>query len=210
MILALPIGSGANVGCSFWNASGNGFPPYDELYLMALIADVKKKQNVDPKQVIVLGHSLGGFMANRMGCAHAETVTTVVSFAGLVSLATGGCVPSEPVSYLGAHGDADSVITYDGSPFYGDPPKQTSPSAHDTVNLWASKNGCTGKVALTGQTFDFVPELPGAETFVEAAPGCPANGAAELWTLHGAEHGPDVTTDFAVKVLAWVKAHRRK
>jgi polyhydroxybutyrate depolymerase len=209
-ILVFPYGSVTESGCAFWNASANGLWPYDESYLAAVIADVKQRQDVDPHQVVVLGNSLGAFMAQRMGCAHAEVVTAVVSLAGLVSLAPGVCAPTQPVGYLGAHGDADSVITYDGSPFLGDPPKQTAPSAHDTANLWATHNGCAGAVARTGQTFDFVPGLPGAETFVEAAPACPPSGAAELWTLHGADHGPDVTAEFAVQVLAWAKAHPRK
>jgi polyhydroxybutyrate depolymerase len=141
---------------------------------------------------------------------HAEAVTAVVSLAGLVSTAPGFCAPTQALSYLGVHGDADGVISYDGSPFIGDPPRQSSPSAHDSANLWATHNGCAGPVAATGQRFDFVPDLAGEETTVESAPGCPAGGAAELWTVHGADHGPDVTSDFAVRVLGWLAARPRK
>jgi polyhydroxybutyrate depolymerase len=207
VVLALPYGEVSDSGCAFWNASGNGRWPYDEDYLAAVIADVAAKQQIDPKQVWVLGNSLGAFMAQRFGCARADVVTGVVSLAGLVSTAPGKCEPTRPLAYLGVHGDADSVISYDGSPFIGDPPRQSSPSAHDSANLWATHDGCAGPVAATGQTLDLVPDLPGAETLVERAPGCPAGSASELWTIHGADHGPEVSADFSAQVLAWLAAH---
>lgn len=210
VVLALPYGAVGGNGCAFWNASGNPRWPFDEAYLAAVIADVKAKHEIDPKRVWVLGNSLGAFMAQRLGCVHAEVVTGVVSLAGLVSMAPGKCEPSQPLAYLGVHGDADSVIRYDGSPFIGDPPRQSSPSAHDAANLWATHDGCAGPIAATGETLDLVPDLAGAETIVERAPGCPAGSASELWTMHGADHGPEVSSDFSARVLAWLQTNAKR
>lgn len=206
-LLAAPDGELNVGGCPFWNPTGSGRWPYDEDYLAAIIADVKAKQAVDERRVFFFGYSLGAFMAQRMGCVLAGEVTGVASVAGLVSLAPGVCAPTRPVTALLLHGDLDTVITYDGSPFIGDPPRKSSPSAHDSANFWATHDGCAGPVAPTGQTLDLDTELPGEETLVEAAPECAEGSAVELWTLRGAGHGPAVADDVGLRVLRFLEAH---
>jgi polyhydroxybutyrate depolymerase len=208
--VAVPEGSVNDSLCAFWNASGNGHWPWDEAYLAAVIADVQSRQPIDPQRVYVFGRSLGAFMALRFACVHAELIAGVGSEAGLVSTRPGFCAPARPVAMLDIHGDADSVISYDGSPFIGDPPVPTSPSAHDTTSVFAARNGCAGNVAATGEKLDLDSDLPGAETIVEAAPGCPQGGAVELWTIHGADHWPATDGTFLPRVLGWLDGHRRK
>jgi hypothetical protein len=93
------------------------------------------------------------------------------------------------------HGDADDMVPYQGS--------ELEPSAPDSIATWASKNGCTGGLAPTGQSFDLDSSLPGAETD-RAAWSCPA-GAAVLETIHGGGHLPRFRQpDWGNHVFDWL------
>jgi polyhydroxybutyrate depolymerase len=186
-----------------WNAVPNStLPPYDVLYLGALIDDVAAHYNVDPKRVFVAGHSNGAVMAHRLACDLAPRIAAIVSLAGQVPLVTSQCNPTDLVSVVEVHGDRDEVIAYDGS---------NGPSAHDTVSSWADRNGCTGKLAATGAMLDVDADLPGAETRVETYAGCPAGASVELWTIHGGPHHPNlVQPGWGEMVIGWLLAHPKR
>ena len=68
------------------------------------------------------------------------------------------------------------------------------------------KNGCTGGLQDTGMTYDVDVGLPGNETS-GAAWTCPA-GAAELWTIHGGMHIPQLNTpSWGNYVFDWLMQH---
>ena len=205
--LALPDGTVGYNGGSFWNATTTGYPPFDAPYLAAVIGDVVKQHAIDPKRIYVVGYSIGAFMAHRLACDLSPQIAAIVSVAGAVTQVPALCVTTSPVSVLEVHGDDDQVITYDGSPFVGDPPRKSSPSAHDTIATWARNDHCTGAVAPTSQTLDLDSKLPGAETSVEAYAGCPASVSVELWTIHGGQHQPDLQPDFGATIYGFLAAH---
>jgi poly(3-hydroxybutyrate) depolymerase len=70
----------------------------DVAYLGEVIDDVRRRFETDPHRVYAWGHSLGGFMAQRLGCDLADRVAAVVVFAG--ALTRNPCEPSRPVSIL--------------------------------------------------------------------------------------------------------------
>jgi polyhydroxybutyrate depolymerase len=187
-------------GNQAWNAVPNStLPPYDVAYVRAVIDDVSGKYNVDQKRIYVVGHSEGAFMAHRLACDVSDRIAAIVSYAGQAPLVDSLCHPAVPVSVVEVHGDHDSVILYDGS---------NGPSAHDTVGSWADRDGCTGKLAPTGQTLDIDADIAGAETKVEAYSGCPAGLAVELWTVQGSDHHPNlVEPQWAQTVTTWLLAH---
>ncbi len=112
------------------------------------------------------------------------------------------------MSVLQVHGTADQVIGYDGD-VQNSPPDPNVPSAHQTIGVWARNDACSGQIAKTGQTFDFVTALPGDETFVEAYKGCEADAGVELWTLDGGSHDPAFDPRFAPAVWRFLDGHRR-
>ena len=178
-------------GKTFWNATDGCCDIYashvdDVSYFDAIVDDVSAKYNVDKKQVFVVGHSNGGFMAHRLACDRAARVAGIVALAGDNYLDATKCTPSEHVSILQVHGDADATILYAG----GSTSMGPYPSANASVASWAPKNGCTGALAPIGVTLDLVSDLPGNETKVETYGGCPAGVDVTLWTIQGGSHVP--------------------
>jgi polyhydroxybutyrate depolymerase len=188
-------------GYQRWNAVPlNTLSPYDVLYVSSVIDDVASKYAVDPKRVYAVGFSMGAFMAYRLGCELSSKIAAVVSLSGQSPTADSLCPTSKPVSVLEVHGDHDSDVLYDGS---------NGASSRDVVESWGERDGCTGKLEATGQTLDIEADLPGAETTVAKVAGCPAGLSAELWTIRGGEHHPNLAAGWNTLVLDWVLAHGR-
>ena len=211
-LLALPDGTRNATGQQFWNATdaccAAGAEVDDVAYLSAVIADVKARYAVDGRKVFLVGHSNGGFMAHAFACDRADEVSAVISFAGATWADASRCAPSRPVSVVQLHGNLDAVVLYGGgvTPVGSGP----YPGAETTVSTWAAKNGCAGSSLerLDGD-LDLAADVVLDETKREAYPGCPAQGAVELWTLRGGSHAPLVSSTFAPTLLSWLFAHGR-
>lgn len=206
-LLALPNGSRNASLLRFWNATDAccafGDPVDDVAYLTAVLDDMQRRFNVDPKRVYFAGHSNGGFMAHRMACERADRIAAIVSLAGAVWKDETKCTPSQPVSVLQAHGTLDTVILYGG----GLNAIYEYPGAEETVATWAVKNGCGATTTHLMPDQDLVSDLLGDETERIAYDGCPASGAAELWRLTGATHLPTFNGSWANAIYDWMLAH---
>ncbi len=205
-ILATPDGLVDGLGSHYWNATDYccGFNTQrtdDVAYLTAILDDVETRFRVDTKRVFFVGHSNGGFMSHRMACDRSNRIAAIVSLAGAQWKMPSLCQPSQPVSVLQVHGDLDATILYPGTAAY--------PGARETVSTWATLNGCTGAVRDGGVDLDLVPGLLGDETHREEHGGCPATGAAELWTIRGGPHVPIFGLDWAPKIYDFLLAHSR-
>ncbi|HET7846180.1 MAG TPA: prolyl oligopeptidase family serine peptidase, partial [Acidimicrobiia bacterium] len=160
--------------------------------------------NVDPARVFAFGHSNGGFMAYRLACDRADLVAAVVSLAGVTWSETTACDPSQDVSVLQIHGTDDDVVRYEGGRF-----AVPYPGAMETVASWAGYDDCTGGlVADTGQ-IDIDENVAGIDTSVARHMGCPQGIDAELWTIEGGSHVPDLSPDFPDLVWTWLSDHPR-
>lgn len=196
-------------GSRFWNATNACCDFYDPSiddvqYFDAMLIDVRSKYNVDPKRIFVLGHSNGGFMSHRLACDRSSTVAAIFSLAGAQWYDLGKCTPSERVSVVEIHGDADDTIVYDGGTTQGG----QYPAAPTTVTDWGTRNGCTGALTDTGQTLDVVATIGGSETHVAAFQGCPAGVDVQLWTMQGAGHIPIFNQpDWGERVWGFLSAH---
>ncbi|MET7419980.1 alpha/beta fold hydrolase [Dactylosporangium sp. NPDC005555] len=202
-LLAMPDGTRNGRGQRFWNATSaccdfarSGTD--DSGYLRQLIDVVKAAHPVDAGRVYLIGHSNGGFMAYRMACEHADTVTAIVSLAGAVADDAAECAPSRPVGILQIHGTADGTIRYDGGMNGGQP----YPSAAVGVERWRRYNGCSDQVAPPTAPLDLDSSLPGAETTVTAyRAGCRAGGQVTLWSIPDGGHVPALSPTFAATVV---------
>ena len=224
MLYATPRGSADSGGKLFWNATDaccdlrrSGVD--DVAYLSGVIADIRRRYTVDDRRIAVVGMSNGGFMAHRLACDHADVVAAVVSAAG-AGVPDDRCRPRRPVTVLQIHGDADSVVRYDGATsrqagFLG----AGYPGAEQTVRDWARRNGCTDQ-ARDGEPVDLAVEaditrsgsrpLDGAETRTRSYDaGCGPGGQAELWTIAGADHVPGLAPAYARQVVDFLRAHPR-
>lgn len=209
--LATPEGTLDGRGLRFWNATNaccnrDGREVDDVGYLAALIDEVAALHGIDAGRVFVIGHSNGGFMAHRLACERAERVAGIVSFAGATWSAPERCRPSRPVSVLQVHGTADAVIRYEGGTHApGDTPY---PSADQTVTQWARKNGC-GSTRVRAPVRRDLLQPEGADTLEDEVQGCPAGGAAALWSLERGSHVPALRDGFSSALYGWLSSHAR-
>jgi polyhydroxybutyrate depolymerase len=232
-LYATPDGTSDGGGNHFWNATDAccdfGQTGVDDVaYIGAVMDDVEQRYNVDAKRVYVIGHSNGAYMANRVACDLSPRVAAFVSLAGAQWNDLSRCKPSEAVSMVEVHGDADPLVPYGGGrltvAFLQTLAKQMGlklpnvkmdmqafPSAETTASDWATLDGCTGKLTPTGTSLDLDTGLAGAETTVERAQGCKGSDV-ELWTIKGGGHAPDFAHPpdppaFAEAVYAFFKAN---
>jgi len=208
---AAPDGTLDPTGNRFWNATdaccdlyGSGVD--DVAYLTAVIHDMESRYPVDPERVFLVGHSNGAFMAQRMACDRASDVAAVVSLAGAQWNDASRCNPSEAVSVVEVHGDADTTIPYGGGTADPDAGTAPFPSALQAVATWAGKDSCTNDLTDAGPTYDLDTMLAGDETRVARYDSCP-RGDVELWTIEGGSHIPALGNQWPQAPLDWLFAH---
>lgn len=187
ILVVAPDGTVDRDGKPFWNASDGCCDIYgtgvdDVAYLSSLVEDIRAAYNVDSQRVYAVGHSNGGYMSYRLACERADLFTAITSLAGVAAFGDPSvCVPSEPVSVLQVHGDADETVPYGGG--------QGFPGAVASVERWATYDGCGGTLTEAG-TLDIEKRLDGDETTTSTVTSCPSPVATELWTIHGGAHSP--------------------
>jgi polyhydroxybutyrate depolymerase len=190
VLLAYPTGE-AILGASGWaGMRGVKNAPDDEKYLRAVIADMKQRFNVDGKRVVVVGLSLGGFMANFFACSAADKITGILSISGsLVSEETSRCNPARPLSITLVHGTDDGTIAYEG----GTLPliSKAYPGASGLYDFWSNKMGCSASTALPAADFDS--SISGAETAGKTQTGCQGGGKVSFFTIKGGAHVPQLS-----------------
>jgi len=196
----------------FWNGANCCQPPLvppvdDEAYLDHIIQYVRSNYKLDERQIFLIGHSNGAFMANRYAC-HRSQVAAIVTLSGAQYLNPLDCgLPFlGQVAVLHIHGTYDEVTPYLLSLGY--------PPAPLTVFNWATRNGCFHIGAPGGAPLDLVSDIPGNETSrkVYACLG----GALEFWTINGGYHVPNFYQrgergrTFGSHALDWLLAHGRR
>lgn len=148
----------------------------DPAFLDALVADLTGRADVDPTRMYLSGFSNGALMAYSYACAHSGTFAAVAPMAGTNVT---GCRPSQPLSLLHQHGDADLVVPYAGGVALGSLVSSAPfPAVQDSVAAWAAADGC-----------DAGPEVRTEEDVVRTTwSGCAAGTRVELVTVPGKGH----------------------
>lgn len=207
-----PDGTVDSNGKHFWNAT-DGCCDYDHSnvddvgYLTSLVQEIESVYAIDPKRVFVLGHSNGGYMANRLACDRADVFAAVVSWAGGNWSDPSRCRPSAPIGYLQIHGTKDTEVPF--APTSGGPTDVPYAGAVGLVGIWAEKNGCAATLVETGQVLWISGDSTGPDTKVARHDGCKANGSAELWPVEGAGHVFAFTPDAVSAIWAFLESHAK-
>jgi polyhydroxybutyrate depolymerase len=212
IIVAMPLGTyDEGLGAYMWNATdaccGYFSKPDDSSFLKAMIAEIKDQYNIDEKRDFVIGQSAGGFMAHRLACDDATEIAAIATLSGAVFKDPSRCIALEPVAVLHTHGDMDGQVPFEGGAPFDVATIPPAPSAAETVAIWAGKGGCDADPSTTSEPLDLVDDLAGAETDRTVYAGCTANGAAELWTVHGGEHTPPFNASWSKLVFDFLMAH---
>jgi polyhydroxybutyrate depolymerase len=201
-----PDGTADKAGTRFWNATPEccdfgANKINDDGYLLSVIDEVSKKYNVDPLRIYIIGHSNGGFMANRMACAHADRIAAVVSLAGATYENPSACKPTSPINVLQIWGTSDE--TYAGNHILG----RSSPGALKTVSSWVRLDRCSRKAVVLTQALDLDRKIKGEETIVSQYQGCATGATVEFWTIVGGDHVPAISKTFTSDVVDFLMAH---
>lgn len=121
-----------------WDPYGSASP--DVAFLRSVVDDIAAAWCVDPRRVHADGWSNGAVMSQRVACAAANRIASVVSYGGgtptLAGFAT-PCAPSRPVSVGLFAGQWD--FTYQG--------------LAQNASEWTSVNGCSPTPAQTADTY---------------------------------------------------------
>ena len=212
-----PDGTRDDEGNRFWNATDAccdfGHKGVDDsAYLAGIITEIKAAFAVDPKRIHVIGHSNGGFMSYALSCTHADTIAAMVSLAGATFVKPTDCAPTSPVAVLEVHGTADDSVLYEGGTVDIGSGRSMAPypGAETSVATWAKYDGCATS-SVVDEHVDVDADLSvngaAAESTVTRWAGCREGGAAELWTIPGGGHGPDISDAFPGAVLDFFEAH---
>jgi polyhydroxybutyrate depolymerase len=218
-IYAYPDGTKDSTGKRFWSATDaccdfDRTAVNDDAYLAGVIASIQATAAVDPKRIVLIGHSNGGFMTYRLACTHADLIAGLVSLAGASFGNPADCAPSSPVAVVEIHGTNDDVVKFGGGTLEGIGSGRlmsSYPGAEQTTNSWARYDGCGATPTDTTDKIDVDADLAGpdapAEATVKRWTGCKPGGAVELWTIPGGGHDPDIATSFPDAVLDFLSAH---
>lgn len=137
-----------------WNAGGCCGTAMNEgvddvAFIAALVERLASELPIDRDQVYATGHSNGAMMAQRLACDRADLFAAIAVYAGPLQTS---CAPSEPISVLNIHGDADQNILIGG----GNGPRAVTntdyTSLAETAATWVALNGCGTQlpVSVTG------------------------------------------------------------
>jgi polyhydroxybutyrate depolymerase len=200
ILVAAPDGRRGKNGKTYWDAFSADENGGDRAYLEAVIDDIERRFNVDRQRVFLIGHSLGGLMAQAMACSSAARVSGIVSVSHTIARFESVCAPSRPVAVLHVHGTADETVWYQG--------KGLMVSVYESARIWSAKNGCEN-APVEGDRLDLDVSLPGAET--RLTNWTCGNAAVSLWTIEGGKHLPQFRLpEWPELLVDWLLQHPRR
>jgi polyhydroxybutyrate depolymerase len=210
LVVAYPDGRVDSRGRRFWNATDaccdfDRTGGDDVAYIAWLLEDVAAKLPIDRSRVYVMGHSNGGFLAHRLACELSARLAGAVSLAGAGWRDASRCAPSEPVSVLEIHGDADDIIRFGGGRVF-DLPVPEYPSVSDTVSTWVGKDGCVPTPEV-GAAFDFDTGVDGPETTPVRYASCRGGAGVTLWRESRGTHFIRPSLAGWQAIWQWMMAH---
>lgn len=118
-------------------------------FLVTLADQLATQYGIDRTNVFATGMSAGGFMSTRLGCERADVFSAIAPVAGTFASAF-PCAPSEPVSVLTVHGNADPVVPFNGGPMVGRGGPSDVLAAPALAQLWRDVNACPPSVVEPG------------------------------------------------------------
>ncbi len=191
VVVVTPEPVGGDAPLLTWNLTDQDGWADDDLFVDDLLADVRATTCVEAARVVVTGFAIGGVMASRIACTHAEEVTALIAVAGLDD--PPGCDPDVPVPVLTFHGTEDPMLPLEGGtgPNVGRLGLGPGTSAGlvdvvarrgsvtETVAAWAERNGCEAPVDI---------DAPSPEVERRRTTGCDQGATVELITIQGGGH----------------------
>lgn len=146
VVMAFPSGETGPYGAA-WDVGPCCVSGVDDVaFTRAVVADVENVVCVDTKRVFAVGFSMGGGMAEYLGCQAADLFAGIAPSAfDLLQENVDDCRPARPITVVSFRGDADLIVPYGGGSSSLVPGMPvTFLGAQATWQKWAQLDGCTG------------------------------------------------------------------
>jgi polyhydroxybutyrate depolymerase len=201
-ISVYPIGSGSKPAWNGGDCCGEAaIKGIDDVgFVRALIEDLSRAANIDPKRIYATGFSNGAIMAYRLACELSDQIAAIAPVSATQAIET--CNPGRPIALIHFHGDADQLNPYNGG--YASGGRVNFAPVDDTIQFWVEKNGCPQEAQI---------DQTGSILHASYTP-CAQGSAVELYHIVGGEHawpgGESVsaeigapTTEISATPLIW-------
>lgn len=177
----------------------------DTGFVRLLIADLDDRYSVDRSRVYAVGQAGGGIFTWRLACQLTDEFAAVASVSGPMSVPVSEtCNPAVPIAVLDIQGTADAVYPFEGG---GDGGRAVL-GAEETVQMWASWNGCpaTPEVTQPPDNFD-----DGTFVTVHRYAPCDAGTETIMIGVTGGRHAWAISQEFntALTIAGFLLLHQR-
>jgi polyhydroxybutyrate depolymerase len=122
-------------------------------FVRAVVADVRRRLDIDPRRIYAQGMSNGGMLSYRLACEMADTFAAIAAVAGTDG--SPACSPSRPVPVLHIHARDDDRVLFNGGSGSASATHADFVSVPETAAKWSRLNGCLAQPRR-------VLEVPGA------------------------------------------------
>jgi polyhydroxybutyrate depolymerase len=148
-VVAYPQGVGLLPAWHFPGGPARTSDGVNDLHLVdALLRHAAAEWCIDGARVVLVGHSLGGAMAQAAACAMAERVAGLVLAAAVQEGAA--CEPGRPVHVVALHALDDAVVPYGGMDATARRPWSSGQLPVEAAMAdWAARNACAGGPTIT-------------------------------------------------------------
>jgi polyhydroxybutyrate depolymerase len=187
-IAVYPNGTGRSDRVLTWNG-GNccGYAVLHKIddvgFVRALLDDLAKSANVDPKRVYATGMSNGGILCYRLASELSDRIAAIAPISGTMGTPT--CHPKRPVPVIHFHGSDDQYVPFKG----GIGPKSIALAdfrpVDDSIHAWVKADRCPEKPAV-----EDLPAKIDDGTSVQRKTYGPGKNGSEvvLYVTHGGGH----------------------
>ncbi len=139
-------GTRDRIGLAGWSTYGAWNPRVNDLsFVNDLLTATENHFCIDARRVYAMGFSNGGGMVAMLACDMAGRLAAIATVSGAYHTLPGGCHPSDPISILEIHGDADLVVPYQGNVKRDEPPVQ------QWLAQWSVREDCQQPAVLLPQ-----------------------------------------------------------
>lgn len=151
----------------------------DVAFVRQLVEELAAEHPIDPRRVLVAGHSNGAAMAYRLACELSDVVVAIGVQSG--PLGVEPCEPARPVSVLHVHGSDDANVPIDGG---------VGPEGISGVDFWPVRRGLAAIAAADGCASEPEVRTMGQDPVltIETWDGCEGGSVVELVVVEGAGH----------------------
>lgn len=182
-IVVYPNGTGAITDRGLtWNAGGNccGYAfennVNDVKFIDQLIDRLQQDYSIDSKRIYATGMSNGGMMVYRLASELSHKLAAIAPVEGAMNNENPN--PSQPVSLVIFHGDADERVKYNGGPGASKRNKRIDKPVSYAVDFWVKFNRCSA-----------APQKQEAGNHIlDNYTGCKDGTGVALYTIKGGKH----------------------